>query len=133
MPAHRKPASLHYVAGTYRPGRHAGPAGAEGSDQPLGPPPRALSPSARRVWREAAELAPWLRIADRHGLEIYSVLMAAFRAEPATLSGRPLAVLSSLQGRLGLLWADRQRQRPDPVDKPALDPVEEKYFKGAGL
>ena len=133
MPRPRLPAEVHRLTGTFRPHRHAVPPGAEGSDQPIGHPPRALPRNARVVWRETIQMAPWLRSSDRHAVEVYSTLMASFRADPTGLGGRPLAIMSSLAGRLGLVWSDRQRQRPDPVDKPTLDPVEEKYFRGSGL
>jgi hypothetical protein len=123
MPAIRKPASIHRLQGTFRPDRHApSPGRPAGSAAPLGRCPSTLAPAARAVWQETAKLAPWLRAADRQAVEVYSTLLAAFRADPAALSGRPLALMLSLGRGLGLVWADRQRQMPDPPSDAGTSP-----------
>ena len=86
----------------------------ESSDE-LGPPPAELDAAEQAAWREVAELAPWLRHADRHAVEVYARLLARFRRDPAALGGRPLALLLATACGLGLVWSDRQRHRPDAV------------------
>ena len=113
----RKPAMLHLIEGTYRPDRHGPKKRAKPKKPPdeLGPPPAELDAAEQAVWKEVAELAPWLRHAERHSVEVYARLLARFRSDPAGLGGRPLALLLATARGLGLVWSDRQRHRPDAV------------------
>ena len=99
----------------------AGPAWSrsQGPTAPLGQPPKHLGVEARKVWREVAGTAPWLRAPDRQPVEIYAQLLAEARAGFAEMPASRLALLSRQAARLGLGPADRARLTPPPEPKPS--------------
>jgi phage terminase small subunit len=73
------------LRGTFRPHRHnarATPLQALGE---LGPPSARLDIAGKRLWRETAEGAPWLRAVDRPLLDIFCESVLRWRAALTTL------------------------------------------------
>ena len=104
------------VAGTWKPGRHGRPK--LSPEQPVGDPPSCLGPAERKVWRETASSATWLRHPDRGLLEVHSRLLVQQRASFAEMSAARLALLIGVAARLGLAPTDRVRLTPPPEPKP---------------
>lgn len=78
---------------------------------PLGNPPERLKPEQRKAWREIANNCAFgvLTKADRHALEITSVLLAEFWMSGAAMSGTHISALERLLSKFGLTPADRSR------------------------
>ena len=112
----RKSALELITSGTWRQDRHGGRT--LSPTTPLGPPPASLEPAERRVWREVAGSATWLRHPDRGLLELYCKLLHQQRADFAEMPAARLVLLVNLGARLGLAPIDRTRLTPTPEPKP---------------
>lgn len=79
--------------------------------QELGNPPDHLDDASRAVWIELVESSPAgvLTASDRQALEICSVLLAQFRADPAGFIPARLAQLGRALSVLGRTPVDRSR------------------------
>jgi hypothetical protein len=126
----RKSALELLIAGTWRRDRHGGRS--LPPTDPLGNPPAHLGPAVKKIWREVAASAPWLRLPDRGPLEVYVCLMAEARSGFAAMPASRLALLTRQAARLGLGPVDRTRitlqpeRSPNPFDE-FSDPGE-KFF-----
>ena len=84
----------------------------------MGEPPTCLGAAERKVWRETASSATWLRHPDRGLLEVHSRLLVEQRSSFAEMSAVRLALLIGVAARLGLAPTDRVRLTPPPEAKP---------------
>ena len=84
-----RPAGLHLVDGTFRPGRHET---SESAPNPTGRPikPKFLKGRAAKIWDEYVERAFWLTDVESHILAVWCGLTAAVerRAESDEIAGR---------------------------------------------
>ena len=81
------------------------------SEHDLGVPPDHMSAAAKEVWFELVTYAlkGVLTGSDRLVLEVTSVLVAQFRADPEEMPAARLTQMVGCLARLGLTPADRQK------------------------
>ena len=84
----------------------------------LGQPPASMGPAERKVWREVAGSAEWLRHPDRGLLELYCKLLHQQRSTFAEMPAARLVLMVNLGARLGLAPIDRTRLMLRPEPKP---------------
>ena len=79
--------------------------------EPIGTPPHHLTAAQLLAWDEIVGYAPdgVLTSADRLSVEVASVLLAEFRADPAEMSAPRLLRLTGLLGHFGMNPADRSK------------------------
>jgi phage terminase small subunit len=129
----RKTALELLISGTYRKDRHG--SRSQEPTAPLGGPPKHLSAEERKVWRETAASAPWLRHPDRPQLEIFCRLLVESRVAFGKMSATRIGLLSRQASKLGLGPTDRSRITPQP-GPPERNPFDEfsdpgaKFFDG---
>jgi hypothetical protein len=111
MARHRQPRELAELKGATRhdPQRYRKEVPAV--EQPLGEAPAHLGAKVQATWFELAGLAPTgvLKGSDRVMLEMASVLLVAFRADPDEFPASKMTHLIGILARLGMSPADRQK------------------------
>lgn len=126
-----KPTNLLELTGAYKknPKRAAARAGEPRSTEPLGDPPAhwKVEPSEfgyqkavklRDIWKEVAEMAPWLTSSDRHTVEDICVLR--LKARDNSIKPGERNVLRALNNSCGLDASGRTRINTFPAAPPEV-------------
>ena len=124
MPTPRKPSNVLQMNGAFdkNPDRKRARKDEPVPTAPLGDPPLRLTDEEKAAWHEVVSIAPpgVLMNSDRIAMEILSVLLAQFRANPLDFQPTRLSRLESMIVKMGLTPSDRSRviAAPKESDNP---------------
>lgn len=114
-----KTASVHDIAGTYKPERHKEKLENENANNELltdSKPvkPQGLDERASEIWDSKVRLLPWLTEAESEALALFCILYSDFEKNPAEFPASRLNVFIKLNSELGMNPISRGKFKYEP-------------------